>query len=244
MPNFYRQLILQLIATLAVFSLAWPYFFLRTEDWNWPFISLAIGITGFLLARLSSQPIWWQPIHLLFAPLLWAGLQLHLDPAWFLATFILLSLIYRGTTRDQVPLYFSGRTTSRQLAGLLPFSARLVDVGAGIGSLLAPLSRSRPDLQLSGIENAPFPWLIGFLRCRRKSQWHFGDLWKHSLRPYNALYCFLSPTPMENLWIKATREMQPGSLFISKAFPIPNLTPETIVASGLDMTDTLYVYRI
>jgi hypothetical protein len=48
---------------------------------------------------------------------------------------------------------------------------------------------------------------------------------------------------MPGLWRKACREMHPGSLFASKAFPVPGVIPES-VCHDLSPRDTLYVYRI
>ncbi len=245
MSTHHRQLALQAAAALLIFSLAWPYYYLRAVAWDWALVSLAIGSTAFATARLTHQAWWWQVIHLLFAPLLWAGLQLQISPLWHLGIFMALFLIFRGAASGQIPLYLSGASTAPRLAALLPRDARVLDIGAGIGSLLLPLGRQRPDLRLAGIENAPLPWLMGWLRTRgRAIDWHWGDLWKHGLHPYQAVYCFLSPAPMTALWRKACLEMRPGSLFISKAFPIPGQAPESLAGPAGLPVDCLYIYRI
>lgn len=242
----HRQYALQAAAAFLVLSLAWPFYYLRETAWNWGQVSFAIGCTGFLIAHFSRQPWWWRVIHALFAPLLWVALQLELPPYVGLVVFLLLFLWFRGAASGQIPLYLSGKDTAARLDSLLPSNSRLLDIGAGIGSLLIPLSRLRPDLQPSGIENAPFPWLVGKLRCRAHPsiRWHWGDLWQHSLANYDAVYCFLSPAPMEALWQKALNEMRPGSLLISKAFPISDIPASEIHEYGDDPTDTLFVYRI
>ena len=244
----HRQFALQAAAALLVLSLAWPYYYLRDSQWDWRTLALAIGGAGLLLAHLSRQPWWWRVIHALFAPLLWLGLQLELPPAVPLLLFLLLFLFFRGAASGQIPLYLSGRATAGRMADLLPAGSRLLDVGAGIGSLLLPLARLRPDLRLAGIENAPLPWLIGWWRSltrRPRIAWHWGDFWQHSLAPYDVVYCFLSPAPMEALWHKALGEMRPGTLLVSKAFPVPGLTPAEVreTADG-NPDDTLYLYRL
>ncbi|MDR3322846.1 MAG: class I SAM-dependent methyltransferase [Zoogloeaceae bacterium] len=245
LPPLSRQIALQFAATFLIFSAVWPFYYLRAAEWNWLAVALLIGAAAFLIARLSRQPWWWQLIHLLFVPLLWAGLQMPVSPLWFLGAFILLCLVFRGAASGRIPLYLSGAATSLWLTRLLPHQARALDLGAGIGSLLWPLSRQRPDLHLVGIENAPLPWLFGKLRLKNtRIDWRWGDLWAHSLAPYQVVYCFLSPAPMAALWEKACREMQPGSLLISKAFPIPDALPETLSGPEDDMVARLYVYRI
>lgn len=242
----HRQFALQAAAALLVLSLAWPFYHFREADWNWALVSLTMGGTAFLMAHFSRQPWWWRLIHGVFAPLLWLGLQLELPPIVHLIVFLLLFLWFRGAASGQIPLYLSGKTTAARIQSFLPMGTRLLDVGAGIGSLLLPLSRQRPDLVLAGIENAPLPWLLGKLRCLGKPhiRWHWGDFWQHELSAYNAVYCFLSPAPMESFWQKALAEMPPGSLLISKAFPIPGATPDVVSEEGDDPTATLYLYRI
>lgn len=67
----YRQLALQSAAVVAVLSLAWPYFGLRNESLPWPETAWIIGLTAFIFARLSKQPLIWQLIHAGIAPLIW-----------------------------------------------------------------------------------------------------------------------------------------------------------------------------
>jgi hypothetical protein len=240
-----RQFVLQSAAIFLVFSLAWPFYALRVEEWNGAAISLFVGGIAFLIARHAREPWWWQLIHLVFAPFVWLGLQLPISPVWHLVAFFLLFFIFRGAVFEQVPLYLSGACVLAPLSTLLPKQASVLDVGAGIGSLLIPLSRARPDLRLSGIDNAPLPWLIGRLRTVKTGViWRWGNFHTHSLAPYQAVYCFLSPTPMQALWEKACREMNPGSLFISKAFPIPGKMPDMLAGRGEETIDTLYVYRV
>ncbi|MCX8145763.1 MAG: class I SAM-dependent methyltransferase [Azovibrio sp.] len=243
-----RQFALQAAAALCVLSLAWPYYYLRDSAWDWRTLALAIGATALLFAQLARQPWWWRVIHALFAPLLWLALQLDLPPALPLFLFLLLFVCFRGAAGGQIPLYLSNPATATRLATLMPANGRLIDVGAGIGSLITPLARLRPDLCLTGIENAPLPWLIGkcrTLRQRPRIAWLWGDFWRHSLAPYDVLYCFLSPAPMPALWQKACAEMRPGALLVSKAFAVPGCTPTEVLESAAgDPTDTLYLYRI
>jgi hypothetical protein len=239
-----RQCALQCAAVFLAFSIAWPFYYLRAADWHWPTVAALCGAIAFLIAHFSRQVWWWQLIHLLFVPALWAGLQLRVSPLWHLGAFCLLFLIFRGALSERVPLYLSGGATARQLAGVLPRGAQTLDIGAGLGSLLLPLAGLRPDLALSGVENAPLPWLIGYLRTRRSGvAWRWGSFWTLSLARWQVVYCFLSPTPMRALWEKACREMTGGSLFISKAFPVAGVLPEVIFPAEA-ARDILYLYRI
>ncbi|MGB4468759.1 MAG: class I SAM-dependent methyltransferase [Azovibrio sp.] len=242
----YRHFALQAAAALLVFCLAWPYYHFRASPWNWGQLSLAIGAVALLAAHFARQPWWWRLIHGAFAPLLWLGLQLSLPPSLPLAIFLLLFLSFPGAVSGRIPLYLSSPSTAQRISPLLPQHSSLLDIGAGIGSLLLPLAHQRPDLHLAGIENAPLPWLLGKLRCRSipRLQWQWGNFWEHPLDAYDTVYCFLSPAPMEALWHKARQEMRPGSLVISKAFLIPGIRPEEIREEGGDPKATLYIYRI
>jgi hypothetical protein len=240
-----RQIALQLAVTFFVFCMAWPFYYLRAAEWNGAIVSLAIGVIAFALARWARLPWWWQIIHLFFAPCIWVGLQLPISPLWHLGAFIVLLLVFRGAASERVPLYLSGKECTVWLAALLPERTRLLDIGAGIGSLLSPLAERRPDLYLSGIDHAPLPWLVGKCRTwRTRIDWRWGNFWTHSLTPYQAVYCFLSPAPMAALWEKACREMAAGSFFISKAFPVPGQVPEARLGPEDRPVDILYVYRV
>ena len=243
-----RQIALQFSALMIVLSLAWPYFGLRGVAMPWPETAFAIGGVALLLAWLTRQAWWWKLIHALFAPLAWATSTLGIDPGWFLFAFILMLLFYRGAVTGQIPLFLSNaRTVSAlaTLAGTRP-GLRFLDLGAGIGTCLVALHKMRPEAQLTGIENAPASWLIGYLRTRHLSActWRMADLWKVSLRDFDVVYAFLSPAPMPALWQKIQREMRPGSLFISNSFAVPDVAASEIVEIDDSRQTRLYCYRI
>ena len=233
-----RQLALQLAAMLAVLSLAWPYFGIRSEELPWPQTAFAIGAVAALFASLTSQPWWWRIMHALFAPLAWSVSRLAIDPGWFLFLFVGLLLVYRGALAGQIPLYLSNRPTAAALAALTAelHDLRFLDLGAGIGSVVHPLARARPDGCFTGVENAPATWLIGRLRTAglANCDWRWGDMWRTDLAGHNVVYAFLSPAPMAALWQKIRHEMRPGSLFISNSFAVPDVEASSVT----DVDDT------
>jgi hypothetical protein len=230
-----------------VLSLAWPYFAIRNQALPWPETALAIGGVALLLAGLTHQRWWWRLIHALFAPLAWGIALLSIEPGWFLLAFILLLLVYRGAITGQIPLYLSNTVTAAALAEVTAQrpGMRFVDLGAGIGSVLRPLARARPDAQLCGIENAPAPWLIGYLRTigLANCDWRWGDIWRANLAEYDVVYAFLSPAPMPELWNKVVREMRPGSVFISNSFAVPGVDASSVIALDDARQTRLYCYR-
>ena len=243
-----RQLALQAAAAFAVLSLAWPYYGIRGEALPWPATAYAMGGVAGLLAVLTRQPWWWWLIHLAFAPLAWSVARLDIDPGWFLLLFIGLLLVYRGALSGQVPLYLSNAQTAAVLDELTQDigALRFVDLGAGIGSVVRQLARTRPTAHFTGVENAPASWLIGRLRTRglANCHWLWGNFWQTRLDDFDVVYAFLSPAPMAALWEKAQREMRPGSLLISNSFPVPGVAATNVVAVADGRQTQLYCYRL
>ncbi len=212
-------------------------------------VSLLHSTTAATISYQQKMPKWWTLIHLAFSPALIATLALSISPIWFLAGFLILILIQGKTFQTQVPLYLSSNEAADGLASLLPQEKKfsLIDVGCGCGGLLSQLSKTQSKGHLFGIEAAPIPYLLSKLRVMIRApncniQW--GDFWKHDLAPYDVVYAYLSPVPMESLWQKARKEMRPGSLFISNSFIIPGVEPEQTMELN-DLTgSTLYLWRI
>ena len=212
-------------------------------------LTLLHGTTAAAISYTLNMPKWWIPIHLIFTPALMAASTLSISPIWFLAGFLILILSQGKTFQTQVPLYLSSNEAAKRLASLLPQdkSFSLIDVGSGCGGLLSQLSKTQSKGHFFGIEAAPIPYLLSKFRIMMRApncnvQW--GDFWKHNLAPYDVIYAYLSPVPMESLWEKARKEMRPGSLFISNSFIVPGIEPEQTMELN-DMTgSTLYLWRI
>ncbi len=224
LPPAVAALAVQCVALIAVASLA---MWLRAGP-----LPAWIALTGLIAALLSRGlhlPIWWQFIGLIFLPLLWLTLQSGIEPAWFLAAFLLLLLTSLGAIRGRVPLYLSSPRATAELAARLPDKARVLDLGCGLGGPLARLNALRPDATLQGVEAAPLNWLIARLRLMGRAHIRLGDLWHADLSRQDVVYAYLSPAPMARLWEKACSEMLPGSLFISNSFSIPGVEPDEVV---------------
>lgn len=245
-PNYVRQLALQGAAAFGVLSLAWPYFGLTGETLPWPATAWAIGLVALALASFTRQPWWWKVIHLLFAPAAWLTSLQPIHPGWFLLSFFILLLTYRGALSGQIPLFLSNRETAAKLGEICTSRncPRFIDLGAGIASTLLPLAKRQPQMVVTGCENAPITWVVGFLRTlgRENCVWQWGDLWRVNLAEFDVIYVFLSPAPMAALWEKAQREMRPGSLFISNSFPIPDVEATDIVDISDRRQTRLYCY--
>lgn len=204
------------------------------------------GLCAAFTSRKLDAPPWWQPIHLLFMPLVVLGGRLELHPAWYLAAFLLTLLIFWRTDRSRVPLYLSSKQAAEALADLLPAQpCSVADLGCGNGALLGRLARLRPDCRFLGVEHAPLPWAWARLSAGRLSNCTIrcDDFWRLSLEPFDVVYAFLSPAPMPRLWAKACAEMSPGALLVSNSFVIPEVAAERVVAAIDRPSTQLFCYR-
>jgi hypothetical protein len=208
----------------------------RLGDWRptqWQ-AALGLGVLAAALGHWLGLRRWWLALNLAFVPGLLALHSREWPAWWFLAAFVLLLLINWNSFRERVPLYLSGARTrqllSQRLAGL-PADFRFVDLGCGLGGTLVQLARDYPQARLVGVETAPLVFLAAWLRCLpyRNCQVRYRSLWQEDLSGYDAVYCFLSPAPMADLWSKACREMHPGSLLISNSFEVPGVAPGEVI---------------
>ncbi|MFN3397151.1 MAG: class I SAM-dependent methyltransferase [Sulfurimicrobium sp.] len=247
LPPGLKSLLLQLVAVVFWLVLAAPL--LRASGLFQPPWQHALGAGAFaaLLGLAWRLPVWWLPINFLFIPGLLMMLALDLASHWYLAAFALLLLVYGGVARSQVPLYLSSRKAWHAVAALVPARAAVVDLGSGLGGMLAFLSRQQPEGRYVGVETAPLPFLLGCLRaCIGGGHYaiRWNSLWKLDLRPFDVAYAYLSPVPMAALWLKVQAEMRPGTLFISNTFAVPGVAPSEVVQLDDLHHSRLYLYRL
>ncbi len=115
-----------------------------------------------------------------------------------------------------------------------------VDIGSGLGGLALHLGKKYPDSHFLGVEIAPLPWLLSYLRPRGR-QSHVKFLWadyeKLNFSAFDVVFAYLSPAAMPRLWEKARQEMEPGSLLISAEFPIPGVEAEVLSCQEINHTE-------
>jgi hypothetical protein len=210
--------------------------------------AILMGVIAGALSVVARLDWWWVLIQVVFAPALLIALVLAI-PRWVLLTLIvLLVLVYWSTFRTQVPLYLSSSAVRAALVPLLPSApAVFLDVGSGIGGVLTYLADRKPEHTYHGIESAPLPWFVSWMRVtlRRRKNCHarFGSLWNCDLRDYDVVFAYLSPVPMAALWEKVVTEMRPGSVFISNSFAVDAVPPTHTVTVDDAHRSTLYVWQ-
>lgn len=200
------------------------------------------------LSGLLAQPVWWRIIHLVFMPTVFIMLTFHL-PSWlYLLVFFLLTLVFWGTVKGDVPLFLSSSAVADAVFAIVAKenAASFADIGAGIGTVVAPLARKIPVLRINALERAPLPWLFLVYRCRKQPNVNvqFRSLWRCNLAGYAVVFAFLSPLVMARVGEKVRREMRQGALLISSTFPVPDWSPETVIQLGDRQKTILYCYRI
>jgi hypothetical protein len=220
--------------------------------------ALLAGLIAMGFSYFAGLASWWLVIQQGFAPGLILMLTLDIPPWIYLAAFLIMLAVYWSTYQTQVPLYLSSNKVWLALENLLPSrsvtggeSFRFIDLGSGLGGVLTHLATSRPDGHYTGIESAPLPWLMSWLRTRRFNNCaaHWGSIWDEQmaashLAQYDVVFAYLSPVPMERLWHKAHAEMRPGTLFISSTFAVPDQRPDQTLQIDDLHQSTLLVWRM
>ena len=247
MPSL-LALSLQLIGFLAsvlLFQFAiTPY----QDDVPTVYYPLLAGVLSCLLGSLASLALWWRLILLLFPLCIWLMSFWQIPSHLYLAGFLLSAGLFWTTFRTQVPFYPSKRATWEIVSKHLPSTSQLkiIDIGSGLGDLSMALASRKPEAIVSGIEIAPLPWMISYIRGKlRRSHAHFmfGDYHNLDFSKYDVIVAYLSPAAMPQLWEKASREMVEGSEIISHEFIIPGVDIYKTLASSTNKADS-YVYQI
>lgn len=249
LPVTLQSLLIQcaaVAATVLLHRLFEGVFSYRASLWE---MALVQGSLAALLSRLAGQARWWHLLHFVFLPAVVLARPLSIPASAYLGAFVLLVLFYWSSFRTQVPLYLSSREARTALASLLPEAGRFsfVDLGSGVGGVPLDLERRFPVARLHGVEIAPAPWFIGWLRGRlRGSRVRFArrDYAALDLAEFDVVFAFLSPAAMPGLWRQACAQMRSGSLFISQAFPVDARPPDRVVANGDGARHTLYAWRM
>jgi len=215
--------------------------------------SLLCGFIAAALSHFAGLARWWLLIQFMFAPALVLMLKLNIPPGVYLATFLLMVLVYWSTFRSQVPLFLSSKKVWKTLEELLPpfqenKKFKFMDIGSGLGGVLTHLAAVRPDGLFFGIENAPLPYYSSRLRIWLGNHSNcnilWSDLWSCDLASYDIVYAYLSPVPMEKLWHKIKKEMRPGTLFVSNSFTVPQHPPQYSITLDDMQQSSLYIWHM
>jgi hypothetical protein len=219
-------------------------------DLNLPIYVLVLmqAFLATLLSSLARMASWWRWIHLCFPLAAWTMSNWHVPNELYLVGFVISLSLFWTTFRSQVPFFPSRPIVWQQVAKLIPQDKplRLIDIGSGLGDMAMHIAKLRPDGHVLGIEIAPLPWLISYVRAKiRRSSAIFslGDYRALDFANYDVIFAYLSPAAMLALWEKAHQEMLPGSTLISLEFDIPGVVPSLCIDTG-GQSPMLYVWHI
>jgi hypothetical protein len=199
-------------------------------------------------AYCLNMAVWWRWIHLCFPITILAMYRWQLPNEFYLAGFVITLSLFWTTFRSQVPFFPSRPTVWKQVAKLMPIDKplRLIDIGSGLGDMPMYIAKVRPECHVEGIEIAPLPWLLSFIRSKIRyssAVFKLGDYRALDFADYDIIFAYLSPAAMLALWEKANQEMKSGSLLISLEFEIPGANPNMRIA-GSEHSPIIYVWRI
>lgn len=228
-----QALLLQCFAFLPTLLSVW---LLARAGLHPSYLTAAVvqGFFAALLTRWRRLANWWLPIQGLF-PLALLGADALTVPSWlFLAIFIVLLAVFWSTFRTQVPYWASGPHVWRAVAALLPHDrpVRVIDIGSGLGGFTLDLARRRPDAILTGVELAPLPWLVSWLRAKlttSRARFIRGDYESFDFADFDVVFCYLSPAAMPALYAKCLAEMKTGSKLMSYEFIIAQCQPDHVI---------------
>jgi hypothetical protein len=244
----FKALIIQSAALIASIVLVECFSVLTRNPVALYWLPCLQGVAALGISRWRGMAPWWLIIQLFFPIAVFLALSLHLPPIVFLVAFIFMLALYWTTFQTQVPFYPSNSATWNAVADLLPQETRVkfIDIGSGLGGLILHLDRCRADCDFVGIEIAPLPWLISWLRAligRRRCRFLLGNYNQLNFSHYDVVFAYLSPAVMSAVWEKARAEMRPETLFISYEFPIAARNPDNTIRPSVTSAE-LYCWRM
>jgi SAM-dependent methyltransferase len=239
------HLLRAVVLVLLAATLAWLVYAPALQPLPWSLLQAGIVL---LLARGFRLPVVLAILSACFLPLLMLALWLSL-PVWVYALGGLLTFsLARNALFERVPLYLSSTEACQVLAQWLPAGSRVLDAGSGDGKAVLALARLRPDVEVTGLENAYLPYLLAKARfvlagSPANARLCYGSFWQAKWGDYDVVYAFLSPEPMPRLWQAFLRAGARHAVLISNTFAIPGIPPsESLPLSG-PLQRELFIWR-
>jgi len=189
-----------------------------------------------LLSFSFRQARWWILIQLIIPVAVVLALNFNI-PSWFyLLGFFILLFFFWNSANERVPLYLSNKATWTALGDLLANEKEpihFIDLGCGLAGTLVALAQRFPQHSFTGVETAPFPYVMSKLRCKISGLDNINilrkNMWDVDLKDFKYTYVFLSPEPMPKLLNKFNNEAKKGAKLISNSFNVTHSPAEDVI---------------
>ena len=239
---------------IQLFALLFSYALYAADHWQFggqipSYVLLLVhACLALAITVLLHMNWWWWLIQFIFPFAVVASLIFQLSPGFSLAIFVLMVLLFWSTYRTQVPYFPSKSSLLPCILEQLPLqdSLRFIDIGSGLGGVSLSLARLRPGQYFFGVEVAPVPWLVSWIRARfskNAPEFYLRDYLSLNFAEFDVVFAYLSPAAMPGLWEKVRAEMRSGTLFMSYEFVVPGVEADLIIKSNVN-DPVLYVWRI
>lgn len=122
----------------------------------------------------------------------------------------------------------------------------LMDLGCGIGGVLAYLNKNDKSLRLSGLEISLGQFMIAKLRFlfNKKVKVRWRNLFWVNWDKSQAVYMFWRPQTIEKYRKKIEDQLNSGQFVISYCFEIPWLKPMLLERVKQDELMPVYIYKV
>lgn len=217
------------LQALLVWAAAWSIHFTLVANGAPAWAAATVAGCAAALSAMRATTPWRRRLVAAGFPLSWfvATCAFALAGWVWLVPLGLLALLYPMRSWRDAPLFPTPTGALDGLARLapLPASARVVDLGCGLGDGLRELRREYPQAHISGIEwSWPLRWLCALRR--RDATVARGDIWAHDWSGYDLVYLFQRPESMARAAAKACAELRAGAWLVSLEFEAPGLSPQ------------------
>jgi len=213
-------------------------------------LGFAAAMGAVAIGRITNLGRAWLVLSAIATPAL-VLVPIYQPPVWvFPAIVLVLAGFYINGVREQVPLYLSNKLTQKAVASIFENTkgSTFIDLGCGLGDIVAAVSGQSKDARVIGVETAPLSYLIAKARIillgRRNASVRFESIWTTDVSEADVVYAFLSPAPMSRLYEKLKAEMKPGACFVSNSFAVPGDEPDEVVAVDDSRNTQLLIWKM
>lgn len=121
----------------------------------------------------------------------------------------------------------------------------LIDLGSGSGNMIVCASKMYRAKAI-GYEISPYPYLASKFKTifiRSKTRINFASVFEAKLSEASYIYIYLLPKMLMSIFPKIKHEAKPGTIVITRGFPLPSWQPIKRVQVGNPKTK-IFIYKV